>query len=277
MDWRQYDPAIGRFNGIDKMAESFQSSTPYHYGNNNPMFFKDPSGLFSTVVNDQGEVTDHKNDGDNNVYLNSRDGAIVGKEDPNKNYKIGDQYTYHNGKQDFNWGIFKLQTSASNAAVAIAKESTVITVIPIYNESGSKIGQWIARTKVPFKALKMVGGILKPLGATVTALTAINDINSVATGKITKGHYVYKVGGSLATLYTASAFGGPAAVTVGSVVYLGDLSYQAYWVSDKLRKSASEGSRFKIKNTNIFSKSFWSEAGSYINFQSFYSGFNINH
>ncbi|AWX45125.1 Mannan endo-1,4-beta-mannosidase [Flagellimonas maritima] len=52
MDWRQYDPSIGRFIGIDAMAESFESFTPYHYANNSPIMYNDPTGLFTNVVNE---------------------------------------------------------------------------------------------------------------------------------------------------------------------------------------------------------------------------------
>jgi RHS repeat-associated protein len=96
MDWRHYDPAIGRFNSIDKLAEVYQSTTPYHYSKNNPIFFKDPSGLTgeafaSTVVNRKGEVIDHIADGDPNIYLESRSGPIVGQEEEGKEYKKGDK------------------------------------------------------------------------------------------------------------------------------------------------------------------------------------------
>lgn len=45
MDFRQYDSSIGRFNVIDPLAESSMSINPYHFANNNPVFFSDPSGL----------------------------------------------------------------------------------------------------------------------------------------------------------------------------------------------------------------------------------------
>ena len=45
MDFRQYNPALGRFNVIDLMAEKMFSETPYHFSLNNPVFFSDPSGL----------------------------------------------------------------------------------------------------------------------------------------------------------------------------------------------------------------------------------------
>ena len=74
MDFRQYDPALGRFTGIDLFAENFSHTTPYHYAYNSPILFKDPSGLFSTVVNEEGVITYHEKDGDTNIYLGSRNG-----------------------------------------------------------------------------------------------------------------------------------------------------------------------------------------------------------
>jgi len=42
--WRDYDPAIGRFNKIDRFAEKYYSVTPYHFSANNPIFFKEING-----------------------------------------------------------------------------------------------------------------------------------------------------------------------------------------------------------------------------------------
>jgi RHS repeat-associated protein len=42
--FREYDPVIGRFNGVDPMSESFESWTTYHYSYNNPVNFNDPMG-----------------------------------------------------------------------------------------------------------------------------------------------------------------------------------------------------------------------------------------
>ena len=48
MDWRQYDPAIGRFNVMDPLSELAPTHTPYKFGFNNPVYWSDPSGLFET-------------------------------------------------------------------------------------------------------------------------------------------------------------------------------------------------------------------------------------
>jgi hypothetical protein len=48
MDYRQYDNTIGRFSSIDALAELSYSGSPYSFANNNPIYFSDPSGLFSS-------------------------------------------------------------------------------------------------------------------------------------------------------------------------------------------------------------------------------------
>ncbi|MBP2834246.1 hypothetical protein J8281_18765 [Aquimarina sp. U1-2] len=63
MDWRHYDPVIGRFVGIDALAESYYAHTPYHYSKNNPVVYKDPTGLFTDVVNEETGEKYHVDDG----------------------------------------------------------------------------------------------------------------------------------------------------------------------------------------------------------------------
>lgn len=42
--WRQYMPDLGRWFGIDKLAESYLSTSPYAYVMNNPIMMYDPDG-----------------------------------------------------------------------------------------------------------------------------------------------------------------------------------------------------------------------------------------
>jgi hypothetical protein len=43
-----YDNALGRFYGLDALAELTPSITPNHFGNDNPVYWSDPSGLWSS-------------------------------------------------------------------------------------------------------------------------------------------------------------------------------------------------------------------------------------
>ena len=43
--FRQYDPALGRFQAVDPLADNYTNQTPYQYGNNDPIYWNDPTGL----------------------------------------------------------------------------------------------------------------------------------------------------------------------------------------------------------------------------------------
>jgi RHS repeat-associated protein len=49
--FRKFDPQIGRFAGADALAESNPELSPYHFSNNNPVLFEDPTGLVQTAPN----------------------------------------------------------------------------------------------------------------------------------------------------------------------------------------------------------------------------------
>ncbi len=59
LDWyettfRGYDPQIGRFNQIDKLAVLFANASPYNFVLNNPINYSDPLGLDTIRVNGEG-------------------------------------------------------------------------------------------------------------------------------------------------------------------------------------------------------------------------------
>ena len=87
-----YDPAYGRFTGVDPLADSYAAYTPYHYVLGNPLRFVDPDGrsVESTIVREytgrsgrrggtdrkRYEVIEVIDDGKTDVKL--EDGTIIG-------------------------------------------------------------------------------------------------------------------------------------------------------------------------------------------------------
>ncbi len=82
MEWRQYDPTIGRFISIDPLAEERDWLTPYNFVQNNPIIRVDPSGLLDDYGIDQNgkiELIKKTDDKTDTLYSVTRDdsGNIV--------------------------------------------------------------------------------------------------------------------------------------------------------------------------------------------------------
>ncbi|WP_026977134.1 RHS repeat-associated core domain-containing protein [Flavobacterium tegetincola] len=61
--WREYDPAIGRFNRIDRFSEKYLDTSPYHYTKNNPVFYVDVKGDSLAVFRPNGSFWKVEDDG----------------------------------------------------------------------------------------------------------------------------------------------------------------------------------------------------------------------
>jgi RHS repeat-associated protein len=44
LDFRNYDPVLGRMHQVDPMADSYSSATPYNFSFNDPVYWSDPTG-----------------------------------------------------------------------------------------------------------------------------------------------------------------------------------------------------------------------------------------
>ncbi len=57
--YRQYDPQIGRFSGVDMLTESSMGLNPYQFGNDNPVSFNDATGAKAQMPRDdsRGDFT----------------------------------------------------------------------------------------------------------------------------------------------------------------------------------------------------------------------------
>ena len=73
MNARQYIPGLGMFGGVDPLASSFPSYTPYHYVHGNPVNLIDPTGMSAEIVNDLSLQGDVKNTGSFNDMLSNKE------------------------------------------------------------------------------------------------------------------------------------------------------------------------------------------------------------
>jgi hypothetical protein len=76
MDWRNYMPDLGRFSGIDVLAESYADQSPSHFAQNNPVAFSDSSGMYSMDAN--GNISTSNHGEINELFAYFRGGGKVG-------------------------------------------------------------------------------------------------------------------------------------------------------------------------------------------------------
>jgi RHS repeat-associated protein len=79
-EFRQYDPRLGRWKSLDPLMAQFPWMSPYVAFDNNPVFYNDPYGLASEVVNESGgdgEPEKRTNPKTGTVYTKDNDGHWV--------------------------------------------------------------------------------------------------------------------------------------------------------------------------------------------------------
>lgn len=89
--WRDYDPAIGRFNKIDRFAEKYYSISNYAFTANNPIFFNEIKGdsldVSTALKQDRKALTKIVKDlqGKTGLTFTLKDGKLVYKKDSDGN------------------------------------------------------------------------------------------------------------------------------------------------------------------------------------------------
>jgi RHS repeat-associated protein len=131
--WRDYDPAIGRFNKIDRFSETYQSMTPYHFSANNPIFFREIAG-------DSINISDLYKKDENGEYINknrveaferfakTKDGKKFLADYASKGQVIaGHEFKkdgkYHKKKIDLNYTAKKAKVAGSEGTTGVSKPS----------------------------------------------------------------------------------------------------------------------------------------------------------
>jgi RHS repeat-associated protein len=92
--YRKYDAQIGRFTGIDILAEEFAGINPYQFGYDNPVMFNDPSGAMTAAEFEEAT----------NILMDSEHGGT---------YTSGSGVAYLFGSEAvaFGWGAGYMQAN----------------------------------------------------------------------------------------------------------------------------------------------------------------------
>ena len=129
MDFRQYDQALGRFNVMDALSEMAYEQTPYRYGFNNPVFWKDPSGLFETEKQAAKFLSD-----------NGLNGSITYNQDFNS-YVVTVQGGEFDGTQFYDFsevmGDMVIETTSKRGGGSNGNENG--TLVSLFQEPGKKV------------------------------------------------------------------------------------------------------------------------------------------
>ncbi|MDN3708425.1 DUF6443 domain-containing protein [Myroides ceti] len=129
MDFRQYDQALGRFNVMDALSEMAYDQTPYRYGFNNPVFWKDPSGLFETEKQAAKFLSD-----------NGLNGSITYNQDFN-GYVVTVQGGEFDGTQFYDFsevmGNMVIETTSKRGGGSNGNENG--TLVSLFQEPGKKV------------------------------------------------------------------------------------------------------------------------------------------
>jgi RHS repeat-associated protein len=257
--YRNYDQALGRWIGVDPMADEAESLTTYNYSGNNPVMFNDPLG-------DLNEKEDK--DKDNNGTVLPEVTMIVGEpihHDPFFSFLTGGAISIGGGwvtggGNDFNFmlgtqigkpkpgsvgnpiKLNEVKIKAQRSKVDYNKVGNVLSYIGdygtigviglnktlnySYNSLSTTMQIWnYNKYLIGGKVLDAGGRVVGFTGNVGTAINTINDVNSFEKGEISRMRLDYRLVGTAAGLGITSYFGAIPGIIVGRIGWAGEKSY----------------------------------------------------
>lgn len=116
--WRDYDPAIGRFNKMDRFSEKYHTLTPYGYAGNNPILFNDIQGDSIGIGRDLFDRFKNEVQGQKIKILNSRSNEInrlIKKGKNDKAAKKQEKYAAEDAKEGSKMSVLNSTLSELDA------------------------------------------------------------------------------------------------------------------------------------------------------------------
>ncbi len=149
--WRMYMPDIGRWNGIDQLAEKFSSNSPYNYVGNNPILIFDPDGRDWYYINDGPYLYDKSLNRDNATQF-FKDNGIEGAKYAFESNTMGYMHYAANGY------IYDDSASGGGKAIESGKMQHIEEVIINHPNAIAKRNAEAARYRLRDAEAKMFGG-----------------------------------------------------------------------------------------------------------------------
>jgi RHS repeat-associated protein len=140
---RYYDACLGRFLGVDPLAEKYPSWTAYHYVHNNPLRYDDPTGMSANDKIDVNKQTGNitvtpaagndevrlVNDGKvENSYIYGKNGSFC-KENDIQSDKNGTSVTMSDENKAQKFYEFAAQSNVEFGKLDVEKNGAKISVV----------------------------------------------------------------------------------------------------------------------------------------------------
>jgi RHS repeat-associated protein len=204
MDFRQYDAALGRFNCIDALAASMPSSTPYHFGFSNPVYWADPSGLLPEWLQSMWDATPRNgtthwvNDGFGNFnyagdYFGGSDPRLVGSFVDNQGQFHGGgggsgSYIIYNGNPDA--GLLHTVVVQAYKSKGVGQPKGWETAIPVWGSGRAAVDHF--QNGNYWRGIGYTALAISDVFLVKSAVTAIGRGIAVGVSKITAKNAVAK-------------------------------------------------------------------------------------
>lgn len=136
LQFRNYDPVLGRFVQVDPMADSYGSQTPYNYANNDPVTYNDPLGLLANTSDWMtfGGTTARRIDNNGHTDLIDRGYGMLdlaSGEVASYGYSNRQSLTFYGGDNiDVNVTVKYVRQSVDG--VAYSTDGPLLTKVPAY-------------------------------------------------------------------------------------------------------------------------------------------------